>query len=129
MYFREKGIKWIRHYLPKNKVKTVKILTSKDTVNEKLYDEFKALKKQLAHDDISCEMRVIVNNKLKGKIHGRWIITKNNCTAFQSVDTISRGAYDKIEKGSEEPPFDEWWEQGLELFANWNEIKEMNKNG
>lgn len=125
MYFREKGIKWIRHYLPKDKVKTVKILTSKDTVTEKLRDEFKALKDQLAHDDISCEMHVIIDNKKKQRIHGRWIITKNDCVGFQSTDTISRGAYDKIESGSEEPPFNEWWEQGLDLIQDWGRIRDV----
>jgi hypothetical protein len=123
-YFRPKGLKWISRYLPKNKVKQIKILTSKDTATEELRDSFKSLRKQLSHDEITCEMRVITDNKLKQKIHGRWLITKNDCFTFQSVDTVSRGSYDEIRGGASEPPFEAWWNESLDIIEDWNKIQE-----
>ena len=128
-YFRRKGFKWIARYLPKDKVKNIRILTGNDTVNEELRDSFKTLRSQLSHDEIKCEMHVIIDNKLKGKIHGRWLITKDNCFTFQSVDTVSRGSYDEIRDGASAPPFDEWWNESLDIINDWNKIKEMNENG
>jgi len=123
-YFRPKGFKWISRYMPTDKVKDVKILTSIDTVSEELRDLFKALKKQLSHNGISCQMKVVVDNKLKGQIHGRWLITKGDCFSFQSVDTVSRGAYDEIRGGATEPPFDEWWDNSLDIIDDWNKIND-----
>lgn len=123
-YFRPKGLKWISRYLPKEKVKEVKILTSIDTVNEELRDSFKALRKQMSHDGINCELKVISDNKLKGQIHGRWLITKDDCFSFQSVDTVSRGSYDEIRGGASRPPFDEWWKNSLDIVDDWNKINQ-----
>ena len=123
-YFRTKGLKWLRNYLQKDKVKEIKILTSIDTVTEELRDLFKAFRKQMSNDDVSCHMRVIVDNKLKGQIHGRWLITKDDCFSFQSVDTVSRGAYDEIRGGAARPPFDEWWKSSLDIIDDWNKIND-----
>ena len=123
-YFRTKGLKWLRNYLQKDKVKEIKILTSIDTVTEELRDLFKAFRKQMSSDEISCEMRVITDNKLKGQIHGRWLITKDDCFTFQSVDTVSRGAYDEIRGGAARPPFDEWWKDSLDIIDDWNKIQD-----
>jgi hypothetical protein len=123
-YFRQKGFTWISRYLPNDKVKQVRILTGKDTVNDELRDRFKALKSQLGHNEIKCEMRVINDNKIKRDIHGRWIVTKNNCFSFQSVDTVSRGSYDEIRGGAAVPPFDKWWDGSLDIINDWNKIKE-----
>jgi hypothetical protein len=68
-------------------------------------------------------MRVITDNKLKSEIHGRWLITKNNCFTFQSVDTVSRGSYDEIRDGATVPPFDEWWNESLDIINYWNQNK------
>jgi len=123
-YFRPKGLKWISRYLQTNKVKDVKILTSVDTVTEELRELFIKLRKQLSHDGVTCQMRVVVDNKLKGQIHGRWLITRDDCFTFQSVDTVSRGAYDEIRGGATKPPFDEWWENSLDLVDDWNKIND-----
>lgn len=123
-YFRPKGLKWISRYLPKDKVKHVRILTGKDTVTEELRDLFKALRKQFSHDEIKCEMRVIVDKKLASKIHGRWLATKNNCFTFQSVDTVARGSYDEIRDGASVPPFDEWWSNSVDIIDDWNKIQD-----
>lgn len=123
-FFRVKGLKWLSRYLPKENVKEVKILTSKDTANEELRDMFKAFKKQMSNDDISCQMKVVVDSKLKGSIHGRWLITRNDCYSFQSVDTVARGAYDDIRGGATKPPFEEWWNNSLDIIDDWNKIQD-----
>lgn len=122
-FFRPKGLKWISRYLPNEKVKHVRILTGNDTATEELRDLFKALRNQLSHNNIKCEMRVIADNKLKGKIHGRWLETKDECYTFQSVDTVARGAYDEIRDGASRPPFNEWWENSLDIIENWESIQ------
>lgn len=121
-FFRVKGLKWLRRYRSEN-LKEIKILTSKDTVNEELRDMFKAFKEQMSHHDISCQMRVVIDNKLKGSIHGRWLISKNDCYSFQSVDTVARSAYDNIMKGASRPPFEEWWNNSLDIIEDWNKIQ------
>ena len=126
-FFRTKGLKWLRNYLPKDKIKTVKLLTSVDTVTEELRDLFKKFKEQMSHDGISCELRVITDSKLKGQIHGRWLITKNDCFSFQSVDTVSRGSYDEIRGGASRPPFDEWYKNSFDIITDWNKIQELSK--
>lgn len=78
----------------------------------------------MANDNISCQMKVVVDNKLKGSIHGRWLITRDGCFNFQSVDTVARGAYDDIRGGATKPPFDEWWNNSLDIIDDWNKIKE-----
>ena len=126
-YFRTKGLKWLARYLPKQKVKEVKILTSIDTADDELRDLFKSFKTQMLESGISCEMRVIVDNKLKGQIHGRWLISKNDCFSFQSVDTVSRGAYDEIRGGASRPPFKDWWDSSLDIVQDWNKIQTFRK--
>jgi len=123
-YFRSKGFKWLRNYLLKDKVKEIKILTSIDTATEDLRDLFKKFRNQMSHDGISCELRVMADNKLKREVHGRWIITKNECFSVQSVDTVSFGAVDEIRGGAEKPPFEKWWEKSLDIINDWNKIKE-----
>jgi len=123
-FFRSKGLKWLRYYIDTQKVKEIKILTGIATVDEKLRDSFKNFKNQMKLDSISCELRVIDDNKLKSQIHGRWIITKTDCFTTQSVDTISRGSYDRIEGGAERPPFDDWWDNSLDIVNDWNKIQE-----
>jgi hypothetical protein len=125
-FFRVKGLKWLSRYLPKENIKEIKILTSIDTATEELRDMFKAFKKQMSNDNISCQMQVIVDNKLKGSIHGRWLITRNDCFSFQSVDTVSRGSYDDIRGGATKPPFDEWWKNSLDIIEDWTKIQEQN---
>lgn len=123
-FFRVKGLKWLSRYLPKENIKEIKILTSIDTANEELRDMFKAFKKQMVNDNISCQMKVIVDNKLKGSIHGRWLMTRNDCFNFQSVDTVARGSYDDIRGGATKPPFDEWWNESLDIIEDWNKIND-----
>lgn len=66
-YFSSVGLKLLSQVLDNKKVKQIKILTSIDKIDEKLKDLFKDFKQELKHKEISCEMRVIADNKVKSK--------------------------------------------------------------
>ena len=42
-------------------------------------------------EGINVEIRVLINSKIKNKIHDRYLITKNKTYNFVSADTVSRG--------------------------------------
>jgi len=48
------------------------------------------LREELKNDGVQCELRVIIDNKLKANIHDRWIISKNLCYNMPSTDTVER---------------------------------------
>ena len=122
-YFSRVGLELLSESLDLKKVKKIKILTSIDKVDEKLKDLFKDFKKELKNKRILCELRVIVDNKIKSDIHDRWIISKNVCFNVPSTDTLARGQYSEIKKTNNKPPFDEWWSCSKDIVTEWNEIK------
>lgn len=123
-YFSSVGLKLLSQVLDNKKVKQIKILTSIDKIDEKLKDLFKDFKQELKHKEISCEMRVIADNKVKSNIHDRWIISKNKCFNVPSTDTLARGQYSEIKSTSNIPPFNNWWNSSKDILKDWNDIKE-----
>ena len=89
-YFSKAGLDWLSESLNTSKVKSVKILMSQDMANEKFVSLYKDLREELKNDGVQCELRVIIDNKLKANIHDRWIISKNLCYNMPSTDTVER---------------------------------------
>ena len=83
---------------------------SSEKADEKFVSLYKDLKEELKSDGIKCELRVIIDNKLKADIHDRWIISENLCYNMPSTDTVARGQYSEAKRTENIPPFDEWWE-------------------
>ena len=82
---------------------------SQDIANEKFISLYKDLREELKNDGVRCELRVIIDNKLKADIHDRWIISENLCYNMPSTDTVARGQYSEVKRTPNFPPFDEWW--------------------
>jgi hypothetical protein len=108
-YFSKEGLELLVQSLDKAKVKTVKILTSVDKADESLRRLFKDFRNEMKNNQTFCELRVIVDSKLKSSIHDRWIVSKNNSFNIPSPDVVARGQYSEVKKTDNTPPFDDWW--------------------
>ena len=111
--------------LDKSKVKTVKILTSIDKADESLRRLFKDFRNEMKINQILCEMRVMVDSKLKSSIHDRWIISKDNSFNIPSPDVVVRGQYSEVKRTENIPPFDGWWDMSLDIIDDWNRIQSI----
>ena len=83
--------------------------------NEKFVSLYKDLREELKNDDVQCELRVIIDNKLNANIHDRWIISENLCYNMPSTDTVARGQYSEVKRTPNFPPFDEWWDKSKDI--------------
>jgi hypothetical protein len=114
-YFSRAGLDWLSESLNTSKVKNIKILMSSEKVNEKFKSLYKDLKEELINNCVKCELRVIIDNKLKADIHDRWIISENLCYNMPSTDTVARGQYSEVKRTANFPPFDEWWHKSEDI--------------
>ncbi|MFA5032111.1 MAG: ORF6N domain-containing protein [bacterium] len=115
-YFSRAGLDWLSDSLNTGKVKNIKILMSPEKVNDKFKSLYKDLKEELINNGVKCELRVIVDNKLKADIHDRWIISENLCYNMPSTDTVVRGQYSEVKRTVNFPPFDEWWNKSKDIY-------------
>ena len=122
-YFSFQGLKLLSQFLDKDKVKELKILTSVDKVDENFRSLFKDFKFEMKNKGVICDLRVIIDPRLKSQIHDRWIISKNQCFNIPSPDTVARGQYSEIKKTENRPPFEEWWQNSEDIITEWNVIK------
>src|SRR3989338_806935 len=114
-YFSRAGLDWLSESLNVSKVKGIKILMSSEKADEKFVSLYKDLKEELKSDGIKCELRVIIDNKLRADIHDRWIISENLCYNMPSTDTVARGQYSEVKRTANFPPFAEWWEKSRDI--------------
>ena len=114
-YFSRAGLDWLSESLNASKVKNIKILMSSEKLNEKFISLYKDLREELKNDGVECELRVIIDNKLKTNIHDRWIISENLCYNMPSTDTVARGQYSEVKRTANFPPFDEWWNKSKDI--------------
>jgi len=114
-YFSRAGLDWLSESLNTSRVKNIKILMSSEKLNEKFISLYKDLREELKNDGVQCELRVIIDNKLKADIHDRWIISENLCYNMPSTDTVARGQYSEVKRTPNLPPFDEWWDKSKDL--------------
>ena len=124
-YYKENSLRLLRKGLINNSsVKTIRILTKPNTIDEDFKDSFGDFARQMSKEGIAIEFRVVVEPKIQGKIHNRYLITKNKSYDFVSADTIERGQLSHIKEVSDvKPIFDQFWEKGRELMNCWQEIK------
>jgi len=127
-HFSAKGLEPLSEEADATKIKEIKILSGPTNINEKLKRDFIRLKEELKSRGINMEFRVICNDDLLTKIHGRWIISKDICFNVPPVNSMYQGQYDEIKETENVPPFEEWWKQGVDLLVNCDEIVETIKN-
>jgi hypothetical protein len=100
----------------------VKILISLKNANDNMRRNFKRFKEEMANNGISCEMRVVVNSKIYGEYHDRWLISTNVNYNLMSGDVAKRGQYAEIKLTKNRPPFEDWWESSLDIISRWDDI-------
>ncbi|MGH2612778.1 MAG: GmrSD restriction endonuclease domain-containing protein [Rhabdochlamydiaceae bacterium] len=122
-YFSKEGLELLSQSLDTNKIKIVKIIVSIEKADEKLRSLFKDFREEMKNKGVVCELRVIIDPKLKSSMHDRWMLSKNICFNIPSPDTVARGQYSEIKITENRPPFDEWWSKTLDIVDNWNEIQ------
>ena len=109
--------------LEKPDIKEVKILISLKNADEKMRSNFKRFKEELENKGIICEMRVVVDSKIYGEYHDRWLISNNINYNLRSGEVAKRGQYAEIKPTENRPPFEEWWQSYLDIISHWDEIK------
>lgn len=125
LYFSREGLKFLSDFLDVEKVKRIRIIRSVKNISKELRDDFKDFIKQFSA--INCEMRIIIDSKIRTSIHDRWIISKNECYNVPSTDVIARGQYSEVKKTENRPPFDNWWQASVDIIEKWSEIEEIKK--
>ena len=122
-YFSKAGFELLNDSLNYKKIKKIKILISIDKVDDNFRQIFRDFKEELKNKEISCELRVIVDKKIKSSIHDRWIISENRCFNIPSPDVMARGQYSEIKSTNNQPPFEDWWNKSKDIINEWNDIK------
>jgi hypothetical protein len=124
-YFSKVGFELLVQSLDRSKIKNIKILTSVDKVDERLKVLFKDFKDEMKYSQVVCEMRVIVDSKLLSDIHDRWIISKNISYNIPSTDVVARGQYSEVNKTENATPFDDWWNNSIDILGGWTKIQNI----
>ena len=108
--------------------KEVKILISLINADERMRDNFKRFRDEMKNIDILCEMRVVVDSKIYGEYHDRWILSSNINYNSMSGDIAKRGQYAEIKTTENRPPFKEWWQNSLDIISDWGDISKHKGN-
>jgi len=130
-YFSKVGLEIIIQSLQsiaQSNLKEIKILTSVDKADLLLRKSFKDFRKELENKGIRTELRVIPPGKTRSEIHDRWVMTQGKNYNLPSVETLQRGQYSEINETKNEPPFEKWWEESLDIITDWDKIERLKNN-
>jgi len=114
-YFSKAGLDLLSESLNANKVKNIKILMLPEKATERFIYLYNDFKREYEGCGVKCELRTIIDKKLKADIHDRWIISKGFCCNVPSTDTIARGQYSEVKKTKNTPPFTVWWRKSKNI--------------
>ena len=84
-------------------------------------------KKEFNNNGIDVDLKVIIDSKIKSKIHDRWIISNTKSFNLPSTNTIVSGQYSEIKETNSEVPFDQWWDSSLDIIKDWQKIDDLMK--
>lgn len=121
-YFRKKGFEFLIDLRDENKVDEIKILLTLEPVEKSLRDEFVDFAEEMKNYGKTIEMRVIVDSKIKQSFHDRWIISKNICYNVPSIDVAMRTQIAEFKVTENRPPFEDWWNNSLDIIKDWDKI-------
>lgn len=108
--------------IDKADIKQINILISLKNANARMRSNFKRFKEEMANKNIASEMRVVVDSKIYGEYHDRWLISRNINYNLMSGDIAKRGQYAEIKPTENLPPFRTWWNSSLDIISNWDDI-------
>jgi hypothetical protein len=105
-----------------------------DKVNESFRNEFMRFKEDVRSHDIESQLRIICDSAIASRVHGRYIYTQDEQNQPVSIklpplNSLKANQWDTIlTDAAEIPPFQEFWDSGLDIQHSWNEIKrELNE--
>ena len=111
-------------------VETIKFLRGlDDKITKGFRDEFLKFKEDIHSYDIDSQLRIICDSSIARRVHGRYIYTKDEQNDPVSIklpplNSLKANQWDIIlTDASEIPPFQEFWDSGLDIQNSWNEIK------
>ena len=76
---------------------------------------------------VDCGLRVM-GRRTASEVHDRWIISQDRCFNAPSPDIVARGQYTEFKETKNRPPFEEWWEESLDIITDWNKIERLKNN-
>lgn len=103
-------------------LREVKILISLKSANEKMRSNFVRFREEMRNRNMICEMRAVVDPKIYGKYHDRWLLSSNVNFNLMSGEIAKRGQYAEIKQTKNRPPFNDWWQCSLDIVSNWNDV-------
>jgi hypothetical protein len=130
-YFSQKGLELLSQSIEQGEINDIKIIMSIDKVDEVFRGLFKDFKEEMSNKEITCELRIIIDTKMRNLIHDRFLISKYDSYNIPSPDIIARGQLSEISKsqnsGILHEEFNKLWEDSKDIINDWNTIKEQIK--
>ncbi|MBI4154733.1 DUF262 domain-containing protein [Candidatus Woesearchaeota archaeon] len=127
-YFSKKGLELLSE-TANNKIKEIKIVMSIEKADETFRSTFKDFKKEMSNKGITCEIKIIVDSKIKSSIHDRFIVSKYEAYNIPSPDVMARGQLSEISKSNNREnlytQFNNLWKNSRDIIQDWNKIKEV----
>jgi len=123
-YWSKKAFDWIKEAcLTNDSIKDIRILTSIQKENEYVNRPFKKkidqIQKFLKERNVKFELRIVTDDKVNRRLHGRLIISKNIILSVPSVNNFFSGSDDvvsPVDVPIEDTHFDEWWKQSVNFY-------------
>ena len=130
-FFSKNGFEWIHEAcLENSSLNEVKILSGIERKEELLNRPFKRkmdqLKKFLNEKNIKFQVKVVSDDKLRERFHGRFLISKDVILTLPSVNNFNSGSMDVVSKVDitiKDTEFLEWWEKSIDYLKFRNENK------
>lgn len=119
-HFSRKGLEPLSEEADGTKIKEIKILTGlTNKINDRLRKDFIRFKAEMSNRNIDVQFRVICDKAVLQDVHDRWIISKTSCYNVPPIDSIYKGQYSEMKPTKNIPPFEQWWDNGLDLIDDW----------
>lgn len=123
-YFTRRGLEFLVQEVNPNYVDEIKILTGTAQTDHNLRKEFKKFQEEMENKGINVQMRILKEETAR-EIHDRWLVDENRSYNIPSINTIGRGQHAEINKSSSRPPFEDWWEDSIDIIGDWNEVQKL----
>ncbi|MDD3175133.1 MAG: hypothetical protein PHU51_01500 [Candidatus Nanoarchaeia archaeon] len=122
-HFSPKMYELLASYSNCSRINKINLLTGYNQITDVTRNEFKRLKQELSHKEISIDHKILLDKTTINTIHGRWFISKDKVFNIPPINTVLQGQVDEIILRKSKPDFESWWKQSKNIIDDWNEIK------
>ncbi|MBI4244412.1 MAG: hypothetical protein HY606_10015, partial [Planctomycetes bacterium] len=126
-YFTDQGLEYLCEVLKESDIKQVKIIQAIEKTDEKIRKAFKNFRDELATKGINCELRVLIEGKIKEQYHDRFIVSKYVAFNVMSTDSIARSQFGEISKSPNRDKyhseFEKIWQVSKDIISHWGTIE------